>query len=138
MLVHLVPVTVVWIVLIATLFSHLDGLQNPKPCYSEFPNSLKILASQMKWARTDNGLRIYLTGVLTNSSPVSWKDTEFDCRFFNSQGVLLDADTRDGHMTILPCDEAAFRVAIIPTAATNEYASFKIYVGNARNAKGWF
>src|ERR1035438_7826825 len=138
MLTHVVPVTVVWVTLGATLFSNIDRLQNPKPFYSEFPGSLKILVSQMNWARTDNGLHIYLTGVLTNSSPVTWKDAEFDCRFFNSQGVMLDAFAGHSYMTILPYDETAFRVAVIPTAPTNEYSSFKIYVGNARNAKGWF
>ncbi len=138
MLVHVLPVTVVWVVLMSVMFSNLERLQNPKPYYSEFPNSLKILESRMNWARTENGLRIYVTGVLTNTSPVTWKEAEFDCRFFDSRGMLMDAGTGHGYATILPFDDDAFRVAIIPTAPTNKYASFKISVGNARNAKGWF
>ena len=138
MLVHVVPVTVVWVVLIAVTFSSLDRMQNPKPYYSEFPNSLKVLESRMNWAQTENGLRIYVTGVLTNTSPVAWKDSEFDCRFFDSRGMMLDAGTGHNYATILPFDEAAFRVSIVPTAPTNDYASFKISVGNATSAKGWF
>jgi hypothetical protein len=138
MLVHVVPVTVVWVVLIAVMFSSLDRLQNPKPYYSEFPNSLKILESRINWAQTENGLRIYVTGVLTNTSPVAWKDAEFDCRFFDSRGMMLDADTGHNYATILPFDEAAFRVSIVPTAPKNNYATFKIFVGNARSARGRF
>lgn len=128
----------IWIVLGATAFSKPELLQNPRPNYSEFPNSLKILESPMNWAITENGLRIYLTGVLTNTGPVSWNDVKFDCRFFDSHGVMLDADARQGYVTILPHDDTAFRVAIIPTAPTNAYSSFKIFVGSASNASSWF
>ncbi len=138
LLVHVVPVTVIWVALGAAAFSRLDRLQNPKPYYSEFPGSLRIIESRMNWAQTDNGLRIYLTGVLTNASPVAWRDAEFDCRFFDAKGEMVDAATGSGHLDVCPYDESAFRVAIFPTAPTNNYASFKISVGNARNTKGWF
>jgi hypothetical protein len=138
LLVHVVPVTVVWVALAIAMISLFDNFQNPKPYYSEFPDSLKVLESRMNWAQTSDGLRIYITGVLTNTSPVTWKSTEFDCRFFDSRGVMLDAGTGQGYATILPHDDTAFRVSIIPTAPTNGYASFNISVGNARNAKGLF
>jgi len=135
---HVLPVTVLWGVLMIVAFSKLSQLGNPKPYYSQFPNSLKILQSRMNWAQTQNGLRIYIAGVLTNTCPVPWKDVEFDCRFFDSQGVMLDADTGQSYLTVPPYDDSAFRVAIIPSAPTNEYTSFKISVGSARNAAGWF
>ena len=45
----------------------------------------------MNWAQTKDGLRIYLTGILTNQSPVAWKDVEFECRFYDANGVMVDA-----------------------------------------------
>jgi len=138
MLAHVVPMTAVWIVFAALMFSSIDRLQNPKPYYSEFPNSLKVLESQMNWAQTKDGLRIYITGVLTNASPVGWKDTELDCRFFDSHGAMIDASVGRNYGTVLSCDDEAFRVAITPIAPTNDYASFRIFVGNARNTKGWY
>jgi len=51
---------------------------------------------------------------------------------------MLDACVGRNYGTVLPCDDAAFRVVVIPVAPTNKYASFKIFVGNARNTKGWF
>jgi hypothetical protein len=138
MLVHVLPMAVLWVGFMVIIFSFLNRLQNPKPYYSEFPDSLKIIESRMNWAQTDNGLRIYVTGVLTNTSPVAWKDAEFDCRFFDAKGMMVDAAIGSGHLDVCPYDESAFRVAVIPTAQTNDYASFKISVGNARNAKGLF
>ena len=138
MLLHVVPVTIVWVFLIAAMFSCLDRLQNPKPYYSEFPDSLKIMESHMNWAQTGNGLRIYLAGVLTNTSPAAWRDAEFDCRFFNAKGAMIDAETGHGHIDVCPYGESAFRVAIFPSAPTNDYASFRISVGNARSAKELF
>ncbi len=135
--VHGVPLFVVWIVLVHALVAGL-GTLNPRPYYSEVPDALHVLTSQMNWAKTHDGLRIYLTGVLTNSSPETWKEAEFDCRFFDDRGAMLDADAGRSYMTVLPHGDAAFRVAIDPVAATNQYVSFKIRVGNARNGKGMF
>ena len=136
LLVHVVPLAVLWVGGAIFTFSLLDSFQNPKPYYSEFPNSLKIIESRMNWVQTEKGLRIYITGVLTNTSPVTWKEAEFNCRFFDSHGVMLDADTGHGYVAILPYDDTAFRISIIPIARTNDYTSFKISVGNARNANG--
>jgi|SRR5579859_341332 len=138
MLTHLVPMLAIWVALIVVVSSFLDRFQNPKPYYSEFPDSIKVVKSQMNWVQTREGLRIYATGVLTNTSLVGWKDVEFDCRFFNAKGVMTDADTGHGYMTILPNADTAFRVSIIPSVPTNEYASFKISVSNARNTKSLF
>ena len=49
-LTHLVPTLGVWVVFMMAMFSFLDRLQNPKPYYSEFPDSLKIIESRMKLA----------------------------------------------------------------------------------------
>jgi hypothetical protein len=138
LLIHVVPITAIWVGLGALLFSQMDRLQNPKPFYSEFPGSLRIMESRMNWAHTDEGLRIFVTGVLTNTSPETWRSVEVDCRFFNAAGVMVDADTGYAHLSVCPYDESAFRISIIPTAPTNEYASFNVSVGNAMNAKGLF
>ena len=133
-----VPIAVIWVSLGVLLFSQIDRLQNPKPFYSEFPGSLKILESRMNWTHTDEGLRIFVTGVLTNTSPEMWRSAEFDCRFYDASGAMIDADTGYGHISVCPYDESAFRVSILPTAPTNEYVSFKVSIGNAMNAKGLF
>jgi hypothetical protein len=115
-----------------------DRIGNPKPYYSEFPGAINILESRMNWVQTADRTRIFITGILTNNSPVAWKDLEFDCRFYDKNGTLLDAGTGRAGLTIEKSDDTAFRVSWTPGAPTNEYSSFKISVSSARNARGWF
>ncbi len=120
------------------VFSRLDQLTNPKPYYSELPDSLQILKSHMNWTAVHDELRIYIAGVLTNTSPITWRDPEVDCRFFDAKGDMIDAATGFGHVSVRPNDDSAFRVSITPTAPTNSYASFKVSISHARNARGWY
>lgn len=138
MLVFVIPLIAIWVGGSVAALSRLDRMMNPRPYYSEFPGSLKILESRMNWVQTREGLRIYVTGVLTNDSPVSWRSAELDCRFFNPEGVMVDASPGYSGVTISPHNDAGFRVSITPISPTNDYASFKISVSNARNMKGWF
>ena len=138
LLVHAVPMLALCLGTTMAVFAKIDDWQNPKPHYSEFPDALKIVESRMNWAQTPDGLYIYLTGVLTNTSPVQWKNVEFDCRFFDAHGAMVDAGNGRGRFTIGARDDSAFRVSIGPTAPTNDYVSFKIAVSDARNAKSAF
>src|SRR5437588_501598 len=45
----------------------------PAPYYTDFPDSLRVIESRMDLIETSNGLRIYITGILTNQSPLAWK-----------------------------------------------------------------
>jgi hypothetical protein len=132
------PLCAVFILLGAVLLVKLDRLMNPKPYYSEFPNAIRVVDSRLNWVQRHDGLYIYLTGILTNQSPVGWHGLEFDCRFFDSDGVLVDAATRGGGTTVGANDDSAFRVSLVPASPTNRYVSYQISVNNARNAKGLF
>jgi hypothetical protein len=138
MLVHLIPMLTIWVAGTVAVFSALDCFQNPRPFYSEFPHALTVLESRLNWAETKDGLRLFITGVLTNDSPVTWGSVEFDCRFFDACGVMVDATTGRGGVTVGSHDDSAFRVSVLPIAPRNDYASLKISVGNARNTKSLF
>ena len=116
----------------------MSRFENPKPYYSDFPQALRVVESRMNWAQTRDGLRIYLTGILTNQSPVSWRGIEFDCRFFDAKGMMVDAANAHAFLTIQPNDDAAFRAVVAPGAETNDYSSYKLSITTARNARGWF
>ena len=130
-----VPLMATIIVLGAAGLKALDRTLNPKPNYAEFPQALRVIESRMNWAETKNGLRIYVTGVLTNQSPVAWKDVEFECRFYDAKGVMVDADHPRGFLTVQPNDDTAFRAVVTPAGATNDYNSFKLSVTTARNTR---
>jgi hypothetical protein len=127
-----------WLCFAIPIMLKFDQIMNPRPYYSEFSSPLKILDSQMHWTETKDGLRIYVTGIMTNGSPVDWRDCELECRFYDSNGAMIDADHRTANATISAWDDAAFRAAFIPASPTNDYASFKLSVSTARNTKSRF
>lgn len=117
------------------ILTALNRFQNPKPDYTAFVNSLQVMESRMNWAETSNGLRIYVTGILTNQSEFAWRDIELECRFFDAKGQWVDA----AHgLTIQPRDDTAFRAVVTPSHATNDYASFRLSVSTAQNTKSLF
>jgi len=120
------------------ILTALNRFQNPKPDYTAFVNSLRVLESRMNWAETSNGLRLYITGILTNQSEFAWRDIELQCRFFDAKGQLVDAAHPHAGLTIQPHDDTAFRAVVTPGRATNDYASFRISVSTARNTKSLF
>jgi hypothetical protein len=115
-----------------------ERIAHPKPDYTEFLGSLKIIESRMNWVPMTNGLRIYVVGIMTNQSEYPWRDVEFECRFFDTNGILVDAAPARGSFVIEPKIETAFRVSIIPARGTNDYASYRISISTARNPRSWY
>jgi predicted nucleic acid-binding Zn ribbon protein len=120
------------------ILTALNRFQNPKPDYTAFVNSLRVMESRLNWAETSSGLRIYVTGILTNQSEFAWRDIELECRFFDANGHLVDAAHPHAGLTIQPHDDTAFRAVVTPSHASNDYASFRISVSTARNTKSLF
>ena len=142
------PAITVWIygfphllfyaLLAMVILTALNRSQNPKPDYTAFVNSLRVMESQMNWAETSSGPRIYITGILTNQSEFAWRDIELECRFLDTKGRLMDADHPHVALTIQPHDDTAFCAVVTPSHATNDYASFRLSVSTAQNTKGFF
>jgi uncharacterized Zn-finger protein len=123
------------LMLILTAF---DRIENPKPDYAAFVNSLRVMESRMNWAETSSGPRIYITGILTNQSDLAWRDIELECRFLDANGRLVDAAHPHVFLTIQPHDDTAFRADVNPSRPTNDYAASRVRVSTARNTKGLF
>lgn len=138
MLVGVVPLVLGAALVIVKLSLMLDDIGNPRPHYSEFASPLTILESNMNWVETSTGLRIFITGVLTNESFQAWKDVEVECRFHDRTGKLIDAANGLARLTVLPESDSAFRVSVTPSRASNDYAGYRVSVSNARNTKSWF
>lgn len=115
-----------------------ERIFNPPPHYTTFFGSLRVMESRLNWAERNKETRIYITGILTNESPIAWKDIEFECRFYDADGVMVDASNTRGSLTIQPKDDRAFRVSVMPGRPTKDYASHKLSVSTARNANAWF
>jgi hypothetical protein len=120
------------------VFTKFDRIWNPKPDYTEFLDSVRVVESRINWVASTNGYRMYLVGLMTNQSQVAWRDIELECRFFDTNGVMVDVSSARCNLTIQPNDEAAFRAIINPGRPTNDYALHKLTVSSARNTRGLF
>lgn len=129
-----VPLLVLLVALISAGIGRFERVFNPRPFYSELPDALQVLEARMNWVETDQGAMLYVTGLLTNRSEVAWRNIEFECRFFDGAGVMIDASHAPGRMTVLPRDDSAFRVAVRAGRPASDYRGLKVTVVTARNA----
>mgnify|MGYP001022621206 CR=1 FL=1 len=118
--------------------AHLESIINPRPLYSEMPDALRVLSAQMVWVEGTNGGTIFVVGILTNQSSVTWKSPELQCRFFNAGGGMIDAAYPSSRLTILPGGDAAFRGTVVPACAKSEYHTLTVKVSSASNARSAF
>lgn len=124
---------------VAFFFTHaFSRISNPPPYYADHVGSLQILQSKMFFKETTNGPRIYITGILTNRSQIPWRDIEFECRFLETNGNLIDADTSRSYSTVQANDDSAFRLTVTPIQDLQEYENLKLSISNARNVKSFF
>jgi uncharacterized protein YcfL len=131
----LLTLFVAGVLLIVACIKHFS---NPEPYYTAHLDSIKIIESKMNIVETSNGFRVYVTGILTNESEIAWRQIEFDCRFYDNNGVMIDAANGYSLLTVQPHDDSAFRVVVQPGRSTNDYSSCKIFVSTARNTKSLF
>jgi hypothetical protein len=81
---------------------------------------------------------VHIVGILTNCSSTPWKEALFECRFFDSEGKLIDVAHPRDYFTVLPNSDLAFSLKIRPARATNQYSSYKVTVTTALNGYSRF
>jgi len=93
----------------------------------------------MHWTEIKDGSRICVTGIVTNRSTNAWHNLEFECRFFDEKGAMVDAANGvEPFLTVNPHDDSAFRIWVTPSEASNQYRSCTISISTARNTKDRF
>lgn len=115
-----------------------ERFENPPPYYADFTNPIQVIESRINWVEREKEPWLFVIGVITNQSPVAWRNLEFECRFYDANGVMVDAQNAEGRLTIQPNDDRAFRVSVTPGRPRQDYVSHTISVSNARNTKTLF
>ena len=92
----------------------------------------------MLWVETTNGPRIYVIGMVTNRSNIAWRDLEFQCRFFDTNSIMIDAGYPNSWLTVQPGDDAAFRGTVTPGCPKSDYHTLTLAVSSARNTRSRF
>jgi hypothetical protein len=81
---------------------------------------------------------IGIVAVVTNQSDKAWTGVELEARYFDKSGKLIDVGHGQYVWTLYPYSDGAVRInsgALYPFA---DYASYKIYVGSARDVHSRF
>jgi hypothetical protein len=105
--------------------------------FSPYRSSISVIESSMSDGKTNEygTPRIFVVGLITNESDIAWKNIEFELRFFDRSGALIDSGTMNDYYGILSHRDLGFRIWLDPVLPLTNYDSYKIYIGSAKDAR---
>ena len=109
----------------------------PKPDFNKHRHDVFVTSSSIHFGETGSNRNVVVIDTLTNRSAVTWKQIEIDCRFFNSDGEIVDARTAQTSLVVLGNDEIAFRVETKELRPRSDYSRHSAAVRYAVNARAW-
>lgn len=98
-----------------------------------YRGQISVVESRMFFATNQNTPYVYIVGIATNQSSLAWNGVEFEARFFNKAGTLIDVGSGYNISTIYPQKDSAFRIRSAASLPFTEYDSYTIYVGYAHD-----
>lgn len=110
---------------------------SPQPDFSKFRDQIAVTESKMATRQSEKDNFVFMVGIVTNRSDISWKELQFECRFFGPKSELIDAKTYHQQGAIFDHGTMAFRFDLRAARPLADYASHQVTVRFARNAKGW-
>jgi len=103
--------------------------------FSSSRNKIVVLNSKLSLSVQEMGgsTNVVAMGILTNSSDYSWRMGEFELRFLNATGNVIDAATgRDSDgFTVLPHSDHSFRLVFYSQSSIPEHAGYAVSVRSA-------
>jgi hypothetical protein len=120
------------LVFIATIGLIVDYFDNGRS-FSSSRNKIAVLNSQLAVARN-----VVMTGVLTNKSEFAWRNFEFEVRYLDGSGKLVDVDTGSDDFVVLSHGDHSFHLNFSPRRTIPEHASYQVTVRSASAPGRWF
>ena len=106
-----------------------------------FKGQVKVASSKMLFGRSDkDGPVVCVIGILKNDSDVGWKEAQLEAQFYDRTGQLIDVGTDQWQRVIFqvpPHGECAFKIRLPADHPTDSYASYKLFVRSAVDARSW-
>ena len=116
----------------------LKSLIGPGRDFEQFQDKIVIVDSQMHFGATTNGNYVSAIGQIRNDSPYGWKELQLEVRYYNKEGQMIDTRTEARFGDTLPTGAThAFRVRGPADKPESQYASHKIFVRSAKDARRW-
>jgi hypothetical protein len=105
-----------------------------------YRNQISITESHMAF-RTNSYEHepvVSVIAIVTNQTDLAWKEIPLEVRFFDKAGTMIDVGKSYDLGTLYPKSDAAVNVEADVLHPVADYASYKIYVGCARDARSPF
>jgi len=106
--------------------------------FAKYRDQIRVLDSQLRVTDEEILRHVVTVGRLRNESPVKWTDVVIEVQYFDADGRLVATKTENDHaLVLLPNSEHAFQVSSSAELPPRSYASQKVFVRDARDARRW-
>jgi hypothetical protein len=105
-----------------------------------FNGQITVASSRMTFGQSLAGPVVCVVGILKNDSDVAWKGLGLEAQFYDPAGKLLDVhtDAMERYVSQLPPrGECAFMIRLQADHPDEDYASYKLFVRSAVDARSW-
>jgi len=107
--------------------------------FDAFRDQVQIVASHVPFGRTDCGPTLVVLGTIKNATDIAWKDLQWELRFFDQEGKLIDTAQSNAFSFLSPArSDTPFKVSLKREFPAEAYASHALRLVAARDAKTWF
>lgn len=121
------------------MFVAMRPLSRSSASFAEHKDNVKILEAKMNFEEDRVGAYLTFLGKIQNDSPVKWDNPYFEVHCFNKDGEMIDTSSSyDSGLILIPKTEHAFKLSFSSRRLPSTYATFKIYLRDARDANRWF
>jgi hypothetical protein len=106
--------------------------------FAKYRDQVEVLEARMQVSHERGYDGLVTLGRLRNNSPVKWEDVVIEVQYFDKEGKLVGTKSEKDHsLVLLPGGEHAFQVNASLTLPAESYASQKVFVRDAREARRW-
>lgn len=105
--------------------------------FTPYIGQMTVLESRISFFGNAEEPRVMTVGSLRNDSPHAWSNLEFDVKYFDSDGNLIDAASERTYKTVSAGGELAFAVTSQAHQPAEAYASQSVSVRWAEEPENW-
>ena len=123
---------------VAIFFFHKIFLRPGPADFTAYKDQVKVSEAWLHREQSDRDGHVTILGHIRNDSSVKWEQPYFEVQCFNHEGKLVDTYAAyDMGLVLLPDTQHAFRITFTPTSPPVHWTEFKVYLRDARDARGW-
>ena len=106
--------------------------------FSSSRDKITVLSSQLAVDANSDDTNVVVSGILTNASNYAWNTKEFEVRFYDSSGKIVDTGSGEDGFTVLPHSDHSFQITLYSRKSIPEHSSRKVILRSAGDPDAWF